>query len=240
MNYKSDGIGILVDKSSIEVSFPFYLEKKIRESWDIIKRIIRSQNLSIFPNYSKGLIRIVTTHQLEDPYLFFKGRDFAKLISRGVPVNQAAKIFDQNVHCEIIKLTSNNIGKRNFLLRRRRLLGSKGETIMAIEKVTTCYLLIQGHTVACMGSHSALKQAGKIIQGTMENIHPLILIKQLTIKQKLSSSKSKEFIKWPSIQYKGSQETVKKPSYRSNKYLSAYNDSFSKANLTLEYREKLY
>jgi ribosomal RNA assembly protein len=177
---------VLISETKFSVTFPKYQEKYIKECWKIIYRILKSYFIESILDISKGLITISTTNLIKDPFVIIKARAFLLLMSRSVPLQQAAKIFDDNISFEIIKLTSFIRSKKIFLKRRKKLIGLNGSIIRAIEMVTQTYLLVQGNTVSCMGTHSGIKQSRKIIEDCMKNIHPIFHIKILMIKQELN------------------------------------------------------
>nr|UXY86881.1 rev-interacting protein Rip-1-like protein [Cryptomonas paramecium] len=176
---------VCILQSKFTVLFPKYQENCIKESWKTIKKIFFFYKLKLKLNLKFGFIEVSNDLHTRDPFVIIKARDFIKLISRSVPIRQAAKIFDDQIFCDIIKISRSNSNKSNFLKKRKNLIGKKGILVKIIEIITQCYLIIQGNTVSCMGKYLGIKYVRNIVENSTFKIHPILYIKMLIMKQKL-------------------------------------------------------
>ena len=182
---KGDMKAPLQEESSFAVLFPQYREKYIKEIWPLIKKALKEYGVKAELDLIEGSMSVKTTKDTWDPYIIIKARDLIKLLSRSVPYQQALRVLEDGIECDVIKIRGMVKNRDRFIKRRQRLIGPKGMTLKALELLTDCYILVQGSTVSVMGNFKQLKIVRRIVLDCMQNIHPIYHIKELMIKKEL-------------------------------------------------------
>jgi ribosomal RNA assembly protein len=178
--------GILLEESSFATLFPKYREAYLRQVWPVVTRTLDTHGIACELNLLEGSMTVKTTRKTSDPYIILKARDMLKLLARSIPLLQAVRILQDDWQCDIVKIGGLVRNKDRFVKRRQRLLGPDGSTLKALELLTSCYILVQGNTVSIMGNTwKGLKQARRVVEDCMKNIHPVYHLKRLMIQKEL-------------------------------------------------------
>ncbi|GAU14534.1 hypothetical protein TSUD_250760 [Trifolium subterraneum] len=97
--------GGMLEVSSFSTLFPQYREKYLQEAWPLVKSSLKEFGISAELNLVEGSMTVSTTRKTKDPYIIVKARDLIRLLSRSVPAPQAIKILDDEMQCDIIKIS---------------------------------------------------------------------------------------------------------------------------------------
>ncbi|PRQ40396.1 putative K domain, type 1 protein [Rosa chinensis] len=210
--------GGMLDVTTFSTLFPRYREKYLQDAWPSVKSALKEYGIACALNLVEGSMTVSTTRKTRDPYIIVKARDLIKLLSRSVPAPQAIKVLNDEMQCDIIKISSLVRSKEKFIKRRQRLIGPNSSSLKALEILTGCYILIQGNTVASMGSFKGLKTVRRIVEDCIENkMHPIFHIKILMVRKELEKDPTLALENWDRFLPKFNKKNVNQPKPKQSK-----------------------
>ncbi|KAH0788168.1 putative HIV-1 rev-binding protein [Histomonas meleagridis] len=175
----------LLEESSFAVLFPHYRERYLTDIWPKVEEKLKTLGIDCTLDTKDGVMVVRTTNETWDPCAIIRCRDLIKLLARSVPFENAVRVLDDDVESMIIVIGRDIRNTERFIKRRQRLIGPNGDTLKALELLTKCYILVQGHTVAAIGPPEGLRTVQKVATDCMNNIHPVYHIKTLMVKRDL-------------------------------------------------------
>ncbi|RUS76390.1 hypothetical protein EGW08_015841 [Elysia chlorotica] len=216
---KEDNPRGLLAESSFSVLFPKYRESYLSKVWPLVKELLSDHGIEPELDLIKGSLTVKTTRKAFDPFMIIKARDLITLLARSVDLEQAKRILEDDVACDIIKIGSMVAKKDRFVKRRKRLIGPGGTTLKAMECLTDCYVAVQGNTVAALGPHRGLKEVRKIVEDCMNNIHPFFTIRTIMEKHDLAKNPDMKNQNWEPYlpQYKSKNISKRKQPLKKKK-----------------------
>ncbi|XP_008588632.1 PREDICTED: KRR1 small subunit processome component homolog isoform X2 [Galeopterus variegatus] len=165
---KEDNPRGLLEESSFATLFPKYREAYLKECWPLVQKALNEHHVNATLDLIEGSMTVCTTKKTFDPYIIIRARDLIKLLARSVSFEQAIRILQDDIACDIIKIGSLVRNKERFVKRRQRLIGPKGSTL----------------------------KVRKVVLDTMKNIHPIYNIKTLMIKRELAKDSELRSQSW--------------------------------------------
>ncbi|KAJ0233772.1 Krr1 [Hirschfeldia incana] len=153
----------MLEVSSFSRRYPRYIETYLQACWQSVQSALKEYGVACKLNLVERSMSVSTTKKTRDPYIIVKARDLLRLLSRSVPAPQAIKILKDDMTYDIINIRKLVPKKERFVRRRQRLVGPGFSTLKALETLTNCYILVQGNTVAAMGSIRGLKKVRRIV-----------------------------------------------------------------------------
>jgi len=183
-----------LEKSEFKIKFSSAIGLIIKTKIDEIKKTLELHKLSLNYDEDNFSIEVTTNNSTRDPFIIIKGRDYIKLICRGVPIRNAKEILSDDVFCDVVDIDMRN--SKTFINRKNKILGPGLKTLKALEKLTNTKIFIYGRTASVIGQYKCVAEATSIIKKCMDNYYPLSELEKLLAKRNLEEDKNMKDINW--------------------------------------------
>jgi len=172
-------------RSERQVLFPKWRENYLKSVWNNVKDYMKSKGLRAEMDLIQGTVSVATTRQTDDVWAIQSAHQYITAISRGVDFEKAKQLFDDGITMAVVATAKYCANKERYVKRKNRLLGKDGNTKKALELLTKTHIVIEGKTVVVLGPHKGVQEAEKAVIATMENNHPVYIIKHMMMKKQL-------------------------------------------------------
>jgi len=203
----------LCHKSERQVIFPKWRELYLKSVWNNVKDFMKSKGIKAEMDLIQGTISVATTRQTDDPWSIQSAHQYINALARGVTYDKAKLLFDDGMTMANVTTAKYCANKERYVKRKQRLLGQDGNTKKALELLTKTHIVIEGKTVIIIGPHKGVREAERAVIDTMENKHPVYIIKHMMMKKQLLEKPELKDESWdrflPQIN-KSSQQQLKK------------------------------
>jgi ribosomal RNA assembly protein len=98
-------------------------------------------------------------------------------------------------------------------------------TLKALELLTSCYILVQGNKVACMGEFKDLKTCFKVVTECMQNVQPIYNIKEIMIKKELQKNPEMQSEDWSRFMPQFKKQNIKRKKVKFERKKKEYTPS---------------
>ena len=84
-------------------------------AWPLVTKLLKDIGIACTLDLIEGSMTVKTTRKTWDPAAILNARDFIRLLARSVPVQEARKILEDGVSCDIIKIRNLVRNKEKFV-----------------------------------------------------------------------------------------------------------------------------
>lgn len=173
-----------IEVSTFETLFPRHREQYLKSIETYAVKACEEKKIKFEIDYNSQTMRVFTTNKTRDPYVIVKASEMIQLLGRGVSLENAVRILEDGVACEILPTKILCANEKVFEGRKHRLANPK--ILKSLELITKTHVLVSNKTVCIVGEYRGVYEAKDVVIKCFENVHPAFELKRLIIKKKLA------------------------------------------------------